>query len=341
MGHLNPLTSRESVLALFKKSQPQCIPFLPIVGGLGARLMQVNLKEMLTEPTLLTDTLEKSQRLFGYDGIVLPFESSLEAEACGCEISWGEDYEPPEICSHPLARGLNIEDIDISQIEQKGRLPVVFEATKRLKMVMGKEVALMAVIRGPLTLAQHLKGAPFLQNLESDPNEVEALSSLAVKVVLDLCKVYCQLQVDLIVVAEEDLFQFHPFYLEKFPYLLRPILKVIQYYGLVPLFMTRVENTEEMDYTFGLKAKGVILHGQYNIMDAIELSQKYNLCLGLPFPLRLFSCPLEEIERQVKERLSICVGKRVFFTSEGEIPPHSPPEGIHEIMKYLNQIKEE
>lgn len=333
------MTSRASVLELFKRGRPERIPFLPIVGGFGAKLMQVNFREMLTEPTLLTDTLEKCQRLFGYDGIVLPFDSSIEAEACGCEICWGEDYEPPTVCSHPLSQGLGVQELDISRIEEKARLPVVLEAAKRLKMVMGRDVALVAVINGPLTLAQQLKGEPFLQSAESDPQEVEAISSLAVKVVLDLCKAFCQLQVDLIVLAEEELFQFHPLYLEKFPYLLRPVLRVIQYYGLSPLFMTRVESPEEMEYAFGLNARGVILKGPYDLLDALELSQKYNLCIGLPLPLRLFSCPLEQIEREVKERLSISLGKRVFFTSDGEIPPHSPPEGIHEVMRLLSLTK--
>ena len=150
--------SRELVTAFFEKKPIERPLFLPWVCSFAAMLEQVPVKTMLSDPGILSRALSNANKLFGYDVILNHFDPILEAEACDCEIEWKDDYWPPVITSHPLEHGTDFYDLDTEDIENKGRIPVILEATKRLILTKGKEVPIAAMITGPLTLARHLKG---------------------------------------------------------------------------------------------------------------------------------------------------------------------------------------
>ncbi|MDY7038413.1 MAG: uroporphyrinogen decarboxylase family protein, partial [Thermodesulfobacteriota bacterium] len=71
------------------------IPFLPMVCSLAAKIQAIPVKTMLTNPTKMAIAFQKTQKLFGYDGIFNIVDSTLEAEACGCQISWSDECEMP------------------------------------------------------------------------------------------------------------------------------------------------------------------------------------------------------------------------------------------------------
>lgn len=121
-------TSKKLVRDLFRLSELPRLPFIPWVSTFAARLEQISVKEMLSDPTTLSKSLENAQKLFGYDAIISVFDPSLEAEACGCRIAWGAEGELPTVIGHPLMEGATIEDLDFSEIEKRGRLPIILES---------------------------------------------------------------------------------------------------------------------------------------------------------------------------------------------------------------------
>ena len=89
-----PQTSKEMVRALLSGAPVSRPPFIPYMASAAARFMEVLVQRMFTDPTTLANSLQSAQRLFKYDAIVVLFDPTLEAEACGCGLAWEEDASP-------------------------------------------------------------------------------------------------------------------------------------------------------------------------------------------------------------------------------------------------------
>lgn len=330
-------TPKELVRGIFEFKELPRIPFIPWVFSFAAKLEQVPLRKMLSDPTLLSKSLQSAQKLFGYDGIINIFDPSLEAEACGCEISWGEGKELPEVVSHPLDKGTTTNDLDISEIEKMGRLPIVLEATKRLVMLRGREIALIGVITGPLTLARLLKGDAIMADLESGSQETPRLIQLARNVALKLCRAYCELGVDIIAIAETMFGRRDPGLWNLMNSCLRTLWNVTRHYNAYPIVLVRECNGQDVEPVFGLRANGVVLSGNIDYEYVRKTAIKFNCC----FSGNISCSALLGTQRQVKDavRASVAIKeKRGFFLStEWEIPYDTPVENVHEIMNTLHQ----
>lgn len=140
---------------------------------------------------MLARALQNAQKLFGYDAVVFSFDPPLEAEACGCSINWGKESDLPSV---PRLIDLQaVAQTDISDIEKRGRLPVVLEAARRLKVLLGRTVAQVGAVTGPLTLATCLSGVG-IEKLGEGSEEVKGVLRLAGQVTLRVCKAYCELE---------------------------------------------------------------------------------------------------------------------------------------------------
>jgi len=73
--------------------------FIPFVYGLAAKLEQIPLAEITSDASYYAHSLEDACELFKYDGIVNNFDSTIEAELCGCEPERHDDYAAPRITS--------------------------------------------------------------------------------------------------------------------------------------------------------------------------------------------------------------------------------------------------
>ncbi|MFH1933392.1 MAG: MtaA/CmuA family methyltransferase [Pseudomonadota bacterium] len=86
----------------------------------------------------------------GFQGIRIPFDLCVEAEAFGCKLRNGGKDAPPSVTKEAF------EEKDAfmvpEDIFQKGRFQVVFEAIRILKDKFGDDVTIYTGIVGPLTL---------------------------------------------------------------------------------------------------------------------------------------------------------------------------------------------
>ncbi len=330
------LTSKELIIDLFQLKELPRFLFVPWVCSFAAKLEQISVKEMLSDPSLLSRSLQNAQKLFGYDGIINVFDPSLEAEACGCEIRWGGEGELPEVVSHPLREGIAIKDLDISEIEKKGRLPVVLEATKRISVVRGKEVALIGVVTGPLTLARHLKGEVVVGDLESHPEEVTELIELARKVVLKLCRIYCELGVDVVLIAEEMFGQMHSRTCKMVASFVQTARNIMGYYNAYPVILTRKCSEDHIDPICQLGADGVVLSGDIDYNYIRNTVAKYDCCFGASIPSSVLQGTQAEVRDVVRERLALGEKRGFFLSTEWEVPYDTSVANMHEVMKALH-----
>jgi len=124
-------------------------------------------------------------RLTGFPSAVAPLDMLVEAEALGAQIDFRENgnYEFPRVAKFLFSssRKLTTESTENSEILNRGRVKMVFEAIAKLKNDIGNEAVIGGLIPGPYTLLLFLveSGALFTE-MKREPQVVQdALFHLA------------------------------------------------------------------------------------------------------------------------------------------------------------------
>ena len=321
-------TSKERVRkALAGRKQAQ-VPFIPWVCTHAARLEQVSVQRMLSDPSLLARAVQSSQKLYGYDVVINIFDPALEAEACGCPVRWTGEKELPSVEGHPPIDRMS-EDA-IASIQTKGRLPVVIEATRRLKINLGRTVAMAGVVTGPWTVANHLNGRDILQDLESRPERSRDIVDLAGKICIEVCKAYGEIELDVIVLADSVLSRIPPANSSLTLSVLNPLLNVIRFYDSIPLLLTTGCSQESLDLLAEVDVEALVADGPIGP----EFKQKMPHCIvGRALPGTVLQGPEEDLAVYLKGLLAD--GQGQFISTEWQVPYDTPPANMHRVMKSI------
>jgi uroporphyrinogen decarboxylase len=328
------ISSKELIRSLFLLQELPRTPFVPWVGTFAARLEQITTEEMLSDPGLLSTSLLNAQQLFGYDAIATVLDSSLEAEACGCQIEWPEDGSLPRTVSHPLEDGATIEGLDILNVEKRGRIPAVLETVKRIGAVRGKQVAIFGMITGPLTLARHLKGNGFVTGLNEESAESTRIVEAAGSVGLRLCRKYCELGVDAIVVAEEMLGSVTPRTLQMVAGPLKSVWNVARFFGVRSLLLTKGYAENAVDPILALQADGIALSGDIDHAQLQAAALKRGAFYGRSVPDTALGQAHEAHGGRLEDWASTG-GRGSFLTTDWEVPPDADVNAMHELMRAI------
>jgi len=331
-------TSKELVRGLFEQKELMKVPFIPWVCSFAAKLEQVPIQTMLSDAGILSRALINAQKLFGYDAIINVFDLTLEAEACGCKIDWSDGEALPEVISHPLNEGATIEGLDTSDFEKRGRLPVVLEATKRMNIIKGKEVAIAGLVTGPLTLARHLKGGAFLDDLNQGKDEAVEIIEAAGSVGLKLCRIYCDLGVDLVVIAEEMLGQLSPEMSQAIASPLRSIWNVTRFYNVHSLVLSKGCNEGHIEPILDLQAEGVALSGNIDPTQVKDAALKRDCCFARSIPCSALLGTVSQAGDSTADCLS-AKEKGLFLSTEWEVPYATSVNNMHEVMRVIRDVR--
>ncbi|MCJ7605133.1 MAG: hypothetical protein MUO19_03760, partial [Dehalococcoidales bacterium] len=152
------ISSRTLVRGAFEFADLPRLPFLPWVFTQAARLEQVSVRRMYADPTRYAKCLQNAWKLYRYDGMAIGFDASLEAELAGCPVTWSSDDNSPTAGPPPGFNFGRLGDTDVESTAKTGRFGTVTESLRRIKIVSGTNLALAAVVTGPLTLAAVLMG---------------------------------------------------------------------------------------------------------------------------------------------------------------------------------------
>lgn len=331
---------KEMVNSLFKKTSPQGLVFIPLICSFAAKLRGISVKKMFTNPTYLANSLRDAQKLFGFDAITNIFDPSLEAEALGCQIEWVSDEKLPSVMSHPLADGKGINDLD-QDFEKKGRVPLVLEATKRINILMGKELSIIGVVTGPLTLGKHLKGDTFLTGLKEDSQTSKEVLDFAGKISLKVANLYCELGLNTILIVEQVLNEVENLDSNNIRLVYESIWNVLRFYRANSLFLAHGCKDNQVESICGLGVDGVMINGQSQLLKAKGVSQKYGVCFSGNIPTEvLISEPKQkQLRESVMDYLRIGGEEKGFFLStEWEMPYSTHPQNIHELMRIVREL---
>ena len=199
------LSGKERVLKMFKKEP---IDRMPCFSGQGTVTVQA-IEKMGTQfakihkdADLMAGAALTSARMWGLDGLSIPFDMAAVAEAMGRGVSL---YDAAEGIIYPTVpnKWKDLDEIDIpGDYMSKGRMPIIDKAFGILKKD-APDLAIGAWVLGPFTLGgQIMELDILLKGLKKKKDQIEAFLGQMTQITIDLCKHYESLGVDFITVRE-------------------------------------------------------------------------------------------------------------------------------------------
>ena len=199
------MTGKERVMKMFKKEP---IDRMPCFSGQGTvtvqaiEKMDTQFAKIHKDPDLMAGAALTSARMWGLDGLSIPFDMAAVAEAMGRGVSL---YDAADGIIYPTVpnKWKDLDEIDIpSNYMSQGRMPVIDKAFEILKKD-APDLAIGAWVLGPFTLAgQIMELDILLKGLKKKKDQIEEFLGQVTKHTIDMCKHYESLGVDFITVRE-------------------------------------------------------------------------------------------------------------------------------------------
>lgn len=328
--------SKQLVRGAFASAELPRLPFIPWVFSHAARLEQMPLRRMYAEPTQYTKCLQNGQKLYGYDCIAGSFDASLETEVCGRPVKWGGDYETPAIVPDSGFDLARLDDIDVESAARTGRFGTVVEALRRINKVAGANIALAAVVTGPLTLTAVLTGRDPLRDLAERPEEAIRDIEAVVGFLLKIIQVYCQLEPDIIAIADRLMAGLPSASVPRLGSLFSPVINTVRFYNAFSVLLPGAASPENIAGLIDLGCDGVVAPG----IDAAiwnDIRAGRPCVLGKAVPTAILSSDVKELQEYLEKHIPGKTESGVFLTTEWEVPPDMPPDSIHLVMHEISR----
>lgn len=308
--------------------------FVPFVYGLAAKIGQIPLREMVSDATYYAHSLEEAHKLFKYDGIVNNFDSSIEAEAFGCELEWSGDYMGPRV------RDCGKLEVREAHPEGSGRIPILMETTKRIVMSRGREIAVIGTLVGPCSLAKTV-----IDDRAKEKNlDIGNAISLVGELLTKLTRSLCELRVDAVFFREDllgagyrgELLSHNKLYAAVYT----TLFNLIKYYNCYPVLIVKETDLNFIaDLQNMVGPSGLILFGKRVSDDDLIYLRKLSDSLKMSFGLSLPMGNQAELLDQFAV-MSKFVGEHrppgFFYVSDGEVPYDMPLEILHDLIAKMH-----
>ena len=202
---MSELTGKQRVQKLFKREP---LDTMPCFSGQGAVVVQAidkmgtKFAKIHTDARLLAESAITSARMFNMDGVVIPYDMAVVAEAMGRGVSL---YDGAEGVIYPTVpdKWKDFDEIDIpANYMSQGRLPMIDEAFKIIK-AEAPDLAVGAWVLGPFTMAgQIMELDILLKSIKKKKELVTGFLDQITQITIDLVKHYQELDVDFISVRD-------------------------------------------------------------------------------------------------------------------------------------------
>lgn len=198
------MTPKERVKKFFKREP---IDTMPVFSGMGMVTIQaidklgIRFAQVHGSADYLADSATFSTEIYGFDGVVVPYDMCTIPEAMGRGCSVYADAEGVLYPTVPT-KWESLDAVDINpEYVSKERMPAVEGAYK--KLVAENKFAVGAWVLGPFTLGgQVIELDLLLKGVKKDAERVNAFMGKMTDVVIDVAKRYQSLGVDYINIRE-------------------------------------------------------------------------------------------------------------------------------------------
>ena len=329
------MNGKERVLKALRFEEVDRVPWVPFTGVHVAKLVDSNAEELLKNGDILVKAVSAAAERYYADGVCSAFDLQAEAEVLGCALHWSKN-NPPAVTGHVLAQGKTLEDLP-EFTKDKGRLPMFFEATRKLVEKVGDEKAVFALCCGPFTLALHLRGSAFIMDMMKKPDEAHKVLEYCAEITRRMGEWYMETGAHVVAVVDPMTSQIAPKHFEAFvtPYVKPVIDEVHGKGGIVTLFCCG-NATKNIERMMKSKPDAIAFDEQVDLQFVKDLADQYHVSFEGNIPLTttlLFGSPRECVA-DIKKRIEIG-GRRGYILSPGcDLPYDTPFYNLEAVGKY-------
>jgi len=203
------MTPRERIKNFLAKKP---VDQMPCFSGMGAVTVQaidemgIPFAKVHTSPELMAKSAITTAEMFGFDGMVVPYDMCTVPEALGRGVSLYEDAEGILYPTVP-SKWATLDDVDMPEdvniIFDQGRMPVVDKAIEIINSHDGGNLGIGSWVLGPFTMAgQLIELDVLLKGARKDKERVEAFLSRMTDLVIAVARHYQNLGVDFMNIRE-------------------------------------------------------------------------------------------------------------------------------------------
>ena len=151
------MNSRQLTLAAVKGEPHPRVPVAQHNFPFCVKHCGVTMEQFRRDPRLAARVLADTAYDFGYDCIIIDFDTCTLAEAMGFTVVFPE-HEPARVGRFALGELEDGRGLKVSDPQRDGRLPLWLETTRELRRLVGDEKAIMArADQGPFGLLFQLR----------------------------------------------------------------------------------------------------------------------------------------------------------------------------------------
>ena len=280
------MTGKELLFRTLRHEAVPRAPWVPFAGVHAGALIGADAEQLLTDGDTLVRALLEVNRLYKPDGQPVVFDLQLEAEILGCELVWARDC-PPSVDSHPLADAPEVPDAGALPTAERGRLPMVLSAMRRMKEAVGETTALYGLLCGPFTLASHLRGNDIFMDMFDDEDYVRELLAFCTACAKRMADLFLGAGMDVIAVVDPLVSQISEQHFEAF--LTAPFTELFRYLredkGAFSSLFVCGNATRSIEVMCRTAPDSISVDENVDILAAKEICDRYNVAIGGNIPL--------------------------------------------------------
>ena len=329
------MTGKERVLKALRFQEVDRVPWVPFTGVHVAKLIGSDAEQLLKDGDVLVEAVKTAATRYYADGVCSAFDLQAEAEVLGCELHWCKN-NPPAVTGHVLAQGKTLADLP-EFTKDKGRLPMFFDATRRLVKEIGDTTAVFGLCCGPFTLALHLRGSAFIMDMMKKPDEARKVLEFCAEITRKMGEWYMETGAHVVAVVDPMTSQIAPKHFEAFvtPYVKPVIDEVHSKGGIVTLFCCG-NATKNIELMMQSKPDAIAFDEQVDLQYVKDLAEKYQVSFEGNIPLTttlLFGSP-KECVADVKKRIEIGGKTGYILSPVCDLPYDTPFYNLEAVGKF-------
>ena len=172
------MTSRELILAAIQGKPHPRVPVAQHNFAFCVRHAAITMEAYRRDPELAARVLVGAADEFGYDCIIIDFDTASLAEAMGARLDFPEN-DMARVAQPALDSIADIRKLPMPDPHKDGRLPLWLETTRAVRRMVGNRLAVMArADQGPFGLLFQLRGHESLMMDLLDEDEAVILDAL-------------------------------------------------------------------------------------------------------------------------------------------------------------------
>jgi Uroporphyrinogen decarboxylase (URO-D) len=231
------LTPRQIVKNLLQGIAPPRPLFLPVVFARGARIENLPLREFVSSPQKLFNSLRQIRAHLRSDGITCYFDPFLEAETLGAVVEWDAAGARASLRWPHAAAHVSPGATPAGQSAPlRGRDAVAVEVIRRLKAVVRDDCLLTAGVTGPVTLAAMMARMPIPDSFRYGDLDSSALDRAA-SVVSGIAKAFVEAGANVIFLREDAAPPLSPEDAEDWSSRLATAVNIVRFYEALPVLL--------------------------------------------------------------------------------------------------------